>query len=90
MYKLGAHGIDDKVKGDKHGICSVLLLEWQRPETFIVGIKVSAMNHGIDRVDTLKVLAEQEVGLYFVGYDADDLGEPALAGPVVGKGMLGA
>lgn len=88
MDELSAHGIDDKVKGDEDGVGGMLVVEGQGPEAFIVGIEVPAVDHGIDGVDGIKVLVDEDVGLLLCGQDADYLCQAATAGPVVGKGML--
>lgn len=88
MDELSAHGIDDKVKGDEDRVRSMLVVEGQGPEAFIVGIEVPAVDHGIDRIDGIKVLVDENVGLLFCREDANYLCQAATAGPVVGKGML--
>lgn len=88
MDELGAHGIDDKVEGDEDGVCHALLLEGQGPESFIVGIEVSAVDHGVDGVDGIKVLVDEDVGLLAGRQHAYDLGEAATTGPVIGKRVL--
>ena len=89
-HELGAQGQHDKGQGDKGGVGAVPLGAGERPEVLIVDVVGLAVQHGVDRVDALKVAVQEDVGLQLVGKHRDNLGQAALAGPVVGKRVLGA
>lgn len=78
------------MEGDEYWIGRLLLCQRQRPETVIVGVEVPTVDHGINRIDGIEVLCDEDVGLVLGRQDANDFGESSSTGPVVGKGMVGA
>lgn len=88
-HKLRPQSQHDEDESHKGGFCLVLLWQAQGPKVLVVGVKGLAVEHGVDGVDALKVPGEEDVGLQLVGEDGDHLGQTALTGPVVGKGVFG-
>lgn len=59
----------------------------ESPKLLVIRIEGLSVDHGIYRVDTLEVATQKDISLQLVRENGDDLGQAAIAGPIVGKGM---
>lgn len=88
-HKLSANSEHGKEHANKCRIDASPALGSQCPKLLKIVVEVALVNHGIDGVDAFKVSDEEAVALNSGRQNRDDFWKTALAGPVVGKRMLG-